>query len=372
MSSDPWIKFKYPRLRGPFRPLHMMDDNKEFVEDILKMIQRGSLNDVKIRLSDGEIVANKDILMARSEYFKTMFNNNKFIESQTSCVDMRHCSKVIMDKIVNYFFSGKMKINELTLAQLLKLTSMLGMLMLDKQMKRTSDFIITCVVPDSGVNCAFLPELISGLVLADQLGLIGPIMNALVEEIVASLKDIPQIPEVVINSEVFKTLPFELVELILNPDWLCHNVANKKTSTTKQRFDAFAFWMSGNEVSDEDKKEIVKCFHFEDFTAEELLTSVRDSGLYSVKKIDKRVLDLIRRKDKFLEEKERRLEEAKEESMLNDQIISDLHDDIAIIQFESQEREDKCKCRKKKRKTCPHPCPWTSGGVWPCCGSPNS
>ena len=63
--------------------LHIMDDNEEFVDDILKMIQRGSLNDVKIRLSDGEIVANKDILMARSEYFKTMFNNSKFIESQT-------------------------------------------------------------------------------------------------------------------------------------------------------------------------------------------------------------------------------------------------------------------------------------------------
>ena len=149
-----------------------MDDNKEFVEDILKMIQIGSLNDIKIKLSDGEIVANKDILMARSEYFKTMFNN-KFIESQTNCVDMRHCSKVIMDKIVNYFFSGKMKINDLTLAQLLKMTSMLGMMMLDDLMKRTSDFIIKCVVPDSGVNCAFLPELLSGLLLADQLGLVG-------------------------------------------------------------------------------------------------------------------------------------------------------------------------------------------------------
>ena len=92
------------KFRFKDKSLHIMDNNKEFVEDILKMIQIGSLNDIKIKLSDGEIVANKDILMARSEYFKTMFNN-KFIESQTNCVDMRHCSKVIMDKIVNYFFS---------------------------------------------------------------------------------------------------------------------------------------------------------------------------------------------------------------------------------------------------------------------------
>ena len=279
-----------------------MEDIQEFVEDISKMIQTGTSNDVKIRLSDGEIVANKDILMARSEYFKKMFNHN-FSESQTNCVDMKHCSKVIMDKIVNYFFSGKMKINDLSLAQLLRLTSMLGMLMLDKQMKRTSDFIIRCVVPDSGVNCAFLPELISGLVLADQLGLVGPIMNALAEEIIASLKDIPHIPEVVINSEVFKTLPFELVELILG------SVPTNKTTTTKQRFNAFIFWMSANEVSDENKMEIVKCFHFEDFTGEELLTSVRKSGLYPDNKIDERLLVVLQDKDKVIEAQKKSIRE---------------------------------------------------------------
>ena len=344
------VKFKYKS------HLHIMDDNEEFVEDILRMIQAGSLNDVKIRLSDGEIVANKDILMARSLYFKTMFNNSKFIESQTSCVDMRHCSKAIMAKIVNYFFSGKMTMHDLSLTQLLKLTSMLKMLMLDNQMKRTSNFIVSCVVPDSGVNCAFLPELISGLLLADQLGLIGPIMNALMEEIIASLKDIPHIPEMVVNSEVFKTLPFELVEVILDPGWWWPCLSKKNTPTTKQRFEAFAFWMSGNMVSDEEKKEIVDCFKFEDFTAEELLTSVRDSGLYSVKKIDKRVLEIIGRKDKLLEEKDKKLDEAKEESMVNDQVISDLHDEIAIIQYESQQRDFKYRCKVVN--------------TFPCCGLP--
>ena len=277
----------------------------------------------------------------------------------------QHCSKVIMDKIINYFFCGKMMMNDLSLAELLKLTSMLGLMMLDDQMRRTSNFIIKCVVPDSGVNCAFLPELISGLILADQLGLIGPIMNALIEEIIRSLKEIPHIPEVVVNSEVFKTLPFELVEVILDPDWSCHCISNISASTTKDRFEAFAFWMSGNKVSDEEKKDIVECFNFEDFTAEELLTTVRDSGLYPVKKIDKRVLDLFRCKDKLLEEKDRKLDQATEESMLNDQIIANLHDEIAIIQYESQQREDRCKC--KVVRTCPRPCPHSSK-MWNCCG----
>ena len=161
-------------------------------------------------------------------------------------------------------------------------------------------------------------------------------------------------------------IPFKLVEVILDPDWLYYwdYGANKNTSTTIERFDAFTFWMTGNEVSDEEETDIVDCFNFEDFTAEELLTCVRDSGLYSVKKIDKRVLDLIRRKDKLLEEKDRKLDEATEESMLNDQMISDLHDQIAIVQYENQQQEAKCTC--KVVKTCPKPCPYNSG-MWKCC-----
>ncbi len=279
-----------------------MDNIQEFVKDISMMIQTGTTNDVKIRLSDGEIVANKDILMARSDFFKTMFNNN-FSESQNSCVDMSHCSKVIMDKIINFFFSGKMKINELTLAELLKLTSMLRMLMLDEQMKNVSDFIIMRVLPERGVNCAFLPELISGIVLANQESLHGPIMNALVEEIIASLKDIPHIPEVIKNSEVFKTLPFEMVELILGT-----NVPTNKT-TTKNKFNAFVYWMSENEVSDENKMEIVKCFHFEDFTGEELLTTVRKSGLYPDSKIDERLRVVLQEKDKVIEAQKKSIRE---------------------------------------------------------------
>ena len=69
------------------------EDRKWFDEEILKMLERGSSNDVKIKLNDGEINANKDILIARSDYFATMFSNDKFIEGETNTVDMGHCRK---------------------------------------------------------------------------------------------------------------------------------------------------------------------------------------------------------------------------------------------------------------------------------------
>ena len=50
--------------------------------------------------------ANRDILMARNDYFATMFSDGKFIEGQTSSVDMSHCSKAVMEKIIKFLFSG--------------------------------------------------------------------------------------------------------------------------------------------------------------------------------------------------------------------------------------------------------------------------
>ena len=115
------------------RETHILDGREKFVEDILKHFKNGSFSDVRIILEDGEILANKDVLCSRCEYFATMFSNNKvkFIEGETNSVDMSHCSKDIMDKIINYLFSGEMKFNDLNLEQLLKLMNMASLMLLD-------------------------------------------------------------------------------------------------------------------------------------------------------------------------------------------------------------------------------------------------
>ena len=73
--------------------------------DLLKRLSRGSSNDVKILLEDGEILANKDVLSARCDYFATCFSNkNKFIDGKTGTLDMSHCGKRVMQKIIHYLF----------------------------------------------------------------------------------------------------------------------------------------------------------------------------------------------------------------------------------------------------------------------------
>ena len=116
-------------------------DRDMFVEDIVKILERGSLNDAKIKLSDGEIVANKDILMARSEYFATMFSNNKFVEGETSSVDMSYFRKAVMEKIINFLFSGEMTITQMALEQLLELTHATDMMLLTKLKEKVEDYV---------------------------------------------------------------------------------------------------------------------------------------------------------------------------------------------------------------------------------------
>ena len=141
------------------------DDRNKLAEDILKMLERGSPNDVKIKLSDGEILANKDILMARSEYFATMLSNNQFIEGETSAVDMTHCSKAVMGLIIKFLFSGTVKFSNLSLVQLLELSHMSKMMLLSEFKERVENYLMYC---SRKFN---LSELILGLKIAHEYNL---------------------------------------------------------------------------------------------------------------------------------------------------------------------------------------------------------
>jgi len=305
-----------PSIKKPER--HILDGRDKFVEDILRLLKNGSFTDIRIILEDGEILANKDVLATRCEYFATMFSNNevKFIEGETNSVDLSYCSKVVMDKIIDYLFSGEMKFNDFNLEQLLSLMNMASLMLLDDVFVHVENFIIGWL-PDSGVNCAFLPELISGLILAEQFKL-DAIKDVIKLELHKSLKDIPHIPDIVKDSLTFKFLPYSLLK-----DILLHNEdKNGFSPSTRQKFDAFVFWLSGNSCSEAEKKEIVDSFNFDDFTAEELLTEVRLSGLYSVSRVSSKALKILQKKDEEQQKKDEELQKKDEELQKKDELIS--------------------------------------------------
>jgi len=267
-----------------------------FILDMMKMIAQGSSNDVKIVLKDGEIYANKDILSARCAYFATCFSNSevKFIEGETHSITFDHCNKNVMEKIIQYLFSGDMTLHDFCLADLLQMMNMTKMMMLDDLLEDIQKFVLNYIT-DSGVNYGSLPELVNGLMLAEQFKLEN-IKDALVLELFRSLKDIPHIPEVVENSDAFTSLPANLLKDILLHKAMSdtdHPGDGSVIPTTKQRFDAFVFWHAKSQCDDEDRKDITESFCFQDFTGQELLTDVRKSGLFSIMKIDSKVLEIL-------------------------------------------------------------------------------
>ena len=284
------------------------DDRDQFAKDILKMLERGSPNDVMIKLSDGEIFANKDILMARSEYFSTMFSNNKFIEGETSTVYMTHCSKAVMGKIVKFLSIGAVNFDNLTIVGLLELLHMTKMMLLDKFFMKVEDyvskhFIARYEIMPSRRYARFLTDLILALEHASQYNL-EDIKSFIIERLWISLKDVGSI-------DGFKSLPFDLLRDILLYDHIDHDYDKDVRPTTKERFDAFMSWLSENEneVTEEQKEEIVESFDFEDFTVEELMTSVRKSEIYPTNKVDKKVLGLFKEQNELLKEKDKLLKE---------------------------------------------------------------
>ena len=284
---------------------HSFVDRNQFTEDILKMLERGSTNDVEIKLRDGEIVANKDILMARSEYFATMLSNNKFVEGETGSVDMSHCSKLVMEKIIKFLFSGEVTFDQMSLAHHLELILMTDMMLLTEFKDKVEDFVVDEMERTQETDPMklgqLIPDLISGLRLADQYNL-TEIKEAIIHELHFDLRIIP---DHVKASDSFKTLPFNFIKDI----FLC--VCMFDTPSALLRLKAFMVWLSQNEVTEEQQKEIVESFNLEEFSAEELLTEVRDSGLFSAKKIDERMLELLNEKELKIKELRNSLEDAK-------------------------------------------------------------
>jgi len=282
---------------------HSFEDMMDLKEDLLKMMLLGSPNDIKIKLRDGEIAAHKDILMARSDYFATMFSNNKFIEGKTNSVDMSHCSKAVMEKIIKFLFSGAVTFSDLNFPQLLELSHISEMILLPKFKVKVDEYLTIDMIRGRGKDVEFLPELILGLKLAHEYNL-SAIGSSIVDELYLNLKDIPND---IASSASFKTLPLKMIR-----DIFLYNTSalfSYQLPTTKQRFVAFVVWLSKNEANEEQKNEILESFNFEDFTVEELMTAVRDSGLYSGSKIDKRVLELFKDSTLLTETKDSKIQE---------------------------------------------------------------
>ena len=153
----------------------IIDNNSDLIRDLLNMAKGGTTTDIKIILEDGEIFANKDILIARSDYFATMLSNSnkkQFVEGQTNSIDLSFCSKVVMEKIINYLFSGRMNLHNVSVPNMINILNMAKMMLMDSLFDRIETYLIEFIdLKDEYPR--IIPELINGIILAEQYNLLS-------------------------------------------------------------------------------------------------------------------------------------------------------------------------------------------------------
>ena len=101
--------------------------------DLMKILLDDSFNDVCIKLHDGEVLANKVVLSARSEYFAASLrwkeNNKEQNDSSRHEIIFEHCSTKIMTVVIAYLYSGVLKVSDLTIMEVFELREQVRILL---------------------------------------------------------------------------------------------------------------------------------------------------------------------------------------------------------------------------------------------------
>ena len=92
-----------PDDEGEDFPNNVIDDRGEVVSNMKKLLP----DDVKIKVADGEVWANKALLSTSSEYFSAMLDGDKFKEGQEGVGSLEMYNKEVVSIVINYFYSGE-------------------------------------------------------------------------------------------------------------------------------------------------------------------------------------------------------------------------------------------------------------------------
>ena len=247
--------------------MSLLLNNPESVSvDLVLHLQDPEYCDVKIICSDGEIAANKTILGIRSPYFRSMFSSsNNFVESKAGCVKMSQ-TKAVMEKVVLFFYSGRMACDDLALGQMMDLMALLDLMNLPEEFSTLEKFIIKKIMDGKFA----ISDCLKYLENSYKLGL-ETVGKSLLVYLGTRYRKVPKLAELGGLSE---PMIFQLLE----QKFECR-------SHTILRFRTFVKWLSVNSMEDAAKSEALKLFNFNNFTFKELNSDVRNSGLYPVDQI---------------------------------------------------------------------------------------
>ena len=95
------------------------------VKCLIESIDNGEHNDVDIILEDGVIRASKLILSSRLEYFEKTFDKKSQFQEQKENTVKFPCKKVVMRKILEHLYGGRLDFTGLSYVEIMELEEMI-------------------------------------------------------------------------------------------------------------------------------------------------------------------------------------------------------------------------------------------------------
>ena len=227
---------------------HFDADFKEnFNQDMLAMLNKGSSNDVRIILSDGEITANKDVLAARCEYFAANLRWKEETKDDSDIIEITDCSKKVMERIIQYLFTGSIKFKDLGILQLLELFNQVRKLLLKSDLlvlieSYMKDMLVSTIRSHSNIKYA---EIILALQNADKFALEGVSRDFIFRSVLYSL---PLIAKNALGIWIFPTLPFHIITELFSfplPERIFSNRKNQRILNSA-KFKCLLAWKQRN------------------------------------------------------------------------------------------------------------------------------
>ena len=302
---------------------------EELSKDMLKMLKDGSSNDVKIILDDGELLANKDVLAARCEYFAATFRWNNENNNASGVIRIEGCSKKVMERIVEFLFTGVLKFEDLDNHSLMSLIDQIRKLVLGVDLENSvEEFFIDEILlkfeqPSELPILDFLlltvkeQDLISSLHYAYNLNLksIQCKLATMISFLYCSEIKLEEVKQMIVD------LPMTLFKATLQAchcfkceDVMkrlldCHLIKPGPKQIDSRNCHLVAAWYEKNKdgCSKADKDDIKQFIKLDELLLSDLIKIVKPLGLFPDEEVDEMILAKAEKFDKNLLDEEKAL-----------------------------------------------------------------
>merc|ERR1719300_805283 len=234
-------------------------------------------------------------------------------------------TKEILDLVIKYFYTGEMNFDSLCLKDLLDLLNLLLFLNIEQLTSVVKEFIINKMKKGG-----FLLEKLLILSSTAEAYCFKEIVSSMVSFLGLKISDISKLPEV-------KYMSCESL--------VSDAKVNVNNATFFARFETIRAWIESNDVIDDVKMKFISKFDLENFTVQQLTSSVRESKLFS----DSSILDVL---SKTVLELKAENEDLSELSCSQKNTITELREENNNLEEEIDSKEDQInEANERAKKT---------------------